>query len=175
MKPMKFFLKLKAWQLFLLNFGLPSVLFCIKDIPIAIDLFAPLVMTSVLMGWLWTLGTQLNKKVPKKIRMKSGFFRFSIIYIAIYIPCGSVFLALTETGNPASSIVAIILPFHFFAMFCGFYGCYFISKNFALAEQKQEVIFPDFARLFFLLLVYPIGVWLIQPRVNKMFQDESDT
>ena len=175
MKPMKFFLRLKAWQLFLLIFGLPCGLFWMKDVPMAIVLIATLVSASVFMGWLWRLGIQLNKKVPEKIRMKSGLFRFSIIYIAIYMSCCFVVFTLTETGNLASSIVAIILPFYFFGLFCGLYGCYFISKNFAMAERKQEVIFPDFARLFFLLLFFPIGVWSIQPRVNNIFQDESDT
>lgn len=172
MKSMKFFLKLKAWQLFLLNFGLPAGLLWPKDIPFVLGLFATLVIVAVLIGWLWTVGTQLNKKVPEKIRMKSGLFRFSLIYISIYIPCGFVFFALTETGSPASSTVAIILPFQFFAMFCWFYGCYFVSKNFAMAERKQETIFPDFARLFFLLLLYPMGLWSIQPRVNRMFENE---
>ena len=103
------------------------------------------------------------------------FFRLSIIYNIIYIPCGFVFLTLTDMGNSASGVIPIILPLQLFAFFCLFYGPYFVAKNLVMAERKQEVILPDFARLFFLLLFYPIGVWSIQPRVNKMFQDESDT
>ena len=177
---MEFFLKIKAWQLFILLFVLPYGLqFAVMGTligtgePALIFVLMPFVMLvfiAVFIGWFWTLGTELNKKVPEEIRMKSGFFRFGIIYSFIYMLCFLVFFVLTTTANSVKGLFAVIVPFHLFAMFCMFYGLYFVSKNFVMAERKQAVRFYDFAGPFFLIWFYPIGVWFIQPRINRMFQ-----
>ena len=35
-------------------------------------------------------------------------------------------------------------------------------------SRKPETEFSDFAREFFMILFYPIGIWIIQPRINKL-------
>ena len=89
---MKFFLQLRAWQLFLLLFGpLAALMF-------TATVFVEVIFIGAFLGWFWTLGTQLNKKVPEEIRTKSGFFRFGIAYTAVYMLCFFlVFRALIPT------------------------------------------------------------------------------
>jgi uncharacterized RDD family membrane protein YckC len=53
-------------------------------------------------------------------------------------------------------------------MFCMFYDVYFVSKNLVLAETSKSASFYDYARPFFLIWFFPVGVWFIQPRINRL-------
>ncbi len=182
---MKFFLKIKARPLFLLTFVVPFGLhFVIIGIAITNDdpevafvliPFVCLIFMAIFVRWFWTLGTRLNQKVPEEIRINSRFFKFSIIYSAIYILCFLLFPVCVTTVIPSPALPVLIIPFGLFGMFCMFYALLFVSKNLAMAERKQEVGFYEFAGPFFLIWFYPIGVWFIQPRVNRIFQNELDT
>lgn len=178
---MKLFLKMNAWQLFALLFashflmmavgmvgGGPRWMFTV--LPIAM-----LVFLAVFMAWFWSLGINLNRKVPDEIRPSPRFFRFGMTYSSVYMLFLLSFVVLTASDSGSHRLFALIVPFHLFAMACIFYALYFIAKNFVMAERKQTVGFYDFAEPFFLIWMYPIGVWFIQPRVNRMFQDEMNT
>ena len=39
------------------------------------------------------------------------------------------------------------------------------------AELQKEVRFSDFAGEFFLIWLFPIGVWFVQPKVNKIMEE----
>jgi hypothetical protein len=69
------------------------------------------------------------------------------------------------------SIFTVIVPIHLFSMFCIFYTIYFVAKTIKTVELKREVKFGDFAGEFFLLWFYPVGVWILQPKLNKMIKE----
>jgi hypothetical protein len=77
-----------------------------------------------------------------------------------------------EQLNPV--IFALIIPLHLFSMFCIFYSLYFIAKALKTVESQKTVSFSDFAGEFFLIWFFPIGVWIIQPRINKLFETSVD-
>jgi hypothetical protein len=56
-------------------------------------------------------------------------------------------------------------------MFCIFYTLYFVAKTFKTVELQREVKFSDFAGEFFMIWFYPIGIWIIQPKINKMIEE----
>ena len=178
---MKLFLDMKAWQLFALLFGShflmavgifggePGTMFTL--VPIAM-----LVLVAVFMAWFWSLGTNINRKVPDNIRPDPWFFRFGIVYSSVYMLFFLAFFVLTASGSGGLGIFALNEGFHFLEMVCSFYSFYFVAKNLVMVERKAKVGFVEFAGPFFLLLlVYPIGVWFIQPRVNRMFDEEGNT
>jgi len=83
---------------------------------------------------------------------------------------------LINSGSEPNSgllggIFAIIIPLHLFSMFCIFYTLYFVAKTFKTVELQREVKFSDFAGEFFLIWFYPIGIWIIQPKINKFIED----
>ena len=53
-------------------------------------------------------------------------------------------------------------------MFCMFYMLYFTSKTIKTVELQREVTFGEFIGEFFALWFYIIGIWFIQPKVNKL-------
>jgi len=52
-----------------------------------------------------------------------------------------------------------------------FYCLYFISKSLKAVELQRDVTFNDYAGEFFLIWFFPIGIWFIQPRINKLFDE----
>lgn len=177
-----FFLRAKHWQIFLLLFGV----FFIGQIAVMSSFAAAarspedfgkvglefgVVMVLFMfcfLGWFWSMGLFLSSIVPASLRLRMGFFRFALIYPAVYI---FAFIAFFESPKPA--MFALIFPFHLFAMFCMFYNLYFVSKSLVLAETGKRASFYDFAGPFFLIWFFPIGVWIIQPRINRLYAQKG--
>jgi hypothetical protein len=58
----------------------------------------------------------------------------------------------------------------------GFLFCiYFNAKLIKSVELKKEAKFEEFIGDFFLILFFPIGIWLIQPRLNKIVTNSTNT
>lgn len=186
---MKKLLSLKHWQLFLLLIGIPLVLESIaigliiatKD-PTALFMVVPIMMigsTGVFFGWFWALGTNLHAKLPLGVKMNLTRFKVFLLIPAIYIGLISIFIfgafkTIPHKGEMNWQIIPVIFPLHFFAMFCIFYCLYFIAKEIKAVELQRPVTFSDFAGEFLLIWFYPIGIWIIQPRINKLFRPASE-
>ncbi|MFL5730413.1 MAG: hypothetical protein ACJ75J_13075 [Cytophagaceae bacterium] len=194
------FFKAKHWQLFILTFGLPMLFqFIMMGTMIAKSLsrehpdpsslfsymkFFPLIMIlfmAVFYSWFWSVAMGLQKKLPAHVTMKVRkfriFFFIPVIYIASIILFGVITIGETMGHNapPHPALIggafAIIMPMHLFSMFCMFYILYFTAKTLKTAELQKEVSFSDFAGEFFLIWFYPIGIWIIQPKINKMVEE----
>jgi hypothetical protein len=50
---------------------------------------------------------------------------------------------------------------------------YFVAKTFKTVELQREVSFSDFVGEFFMIWFYPVGIWIIQPKINKMIEEQS--
>jgi hypothetical protein len=50
-----------------------------------------------------------------------------------------------------------------------FYILYFVAKTMKSVEMQKTVTFNDYAGEFFLIWFFPIGIWFLQPRINKIF------
>ena len=144
---------------------------------IQFDLF-PYVMiffALIFFGWFWSIAIGLQKNIPKEIKMKVKkfkiFFFIPLIYIIfLMIYMGGLFSGMLTSGFSNSGwIVAIILLLHLFSMYCIFYSMYFVAKTIKTAELQRKVGFGDHAGEFFLLWFYFIGIWIIQPKVNKLY------
>jgi hypothetical protein len=68
-------------------------------------------------------------------------------------------------------LLIFILPMHLFSMFCIFYSLYFVAKTFKTVELQREVSFSDFAGEFFMIWFLLIGIWIIQPKVNRLVEN----
>jgi hypothetical protein len=55
-----------------------------------------------------------------------------------------------------------------------FYCLYFNAKVLKAVELQKPVTFSEFAGEFFLIWFFPIGIWIIQPRLNKLFDPTAE-
>jgi hypothetical protein len=179
-----FFLRAKHWQLFVLLVLIPMVAEMAAAVSMSMTVRswkdfgrADLIFVGVMLfymlcflAWFWSLGSFLNSIVEPALKLRTALFHFSVIYPAIYMP---FFLDVFFDVRP--TVLAVILPLHFLAMFCIFYLLRFASKTLALAETGRPVSFYDYAGPFFLMWFYPIGVWIVQPRVNRLYAERGSS
>ena len=58
---------------------------------------------------------------------------------------------------------------HLVATFCMFYNLYFVAKSLKLVELQRPVGFYDYSGPLFLLWFFPAGIWVVQPRINRLY------
>jgi len=189
------FLQAKHWQLFTLTVGIPLLfqIYFISSMVSAGDdfdeaifmrfvvfiLIISILFILVYYGWLWSVGVGLQEKLPQDLKMNVKFFKWAIIFPLIYMVLifGGLGLALgtglddiEQNLGSLNSAFVIIVPIHLFSVFCSFYQLYFVSKTIKTVEKQRPVSFGEYIREFFLIWLYPIGIWFIQPKVNELAQ-----
>ena len=125
-------------------------------------------------GWFYALGTRLYPKLPDTVTMKLGLFKFFLFFPSLYLVIFSclmyfMFTNLEPGGQPGPFVFVIIFPLHIFSMFCIFYCIYFNAKILKAVELQRPVTFSDYAGEFFMIWMFPIGIWILQTRINKLF------
>jgi hypothetical protein len=161
----------------------PTVMFSfLKFFPVLMFIF-----TGTFFGWFWSIAIGLQDKIPANARMKTGMFKVFFFFPLVYILLFSIGMSTLFSGAAGmiernvqpdfaliATAMAIIIPLHLFSMFCIFYCLYFVSKTFKTAELQRQTTFSDFAGEFFLLWFYPVGTWIVQPKINKMVESTPD-
>lgn len=188
-------LKMKHWQLFVLLIGVPltgnifmtSQMIADNDPSASLRFFPVLMIVTVvvLLGSFYAWGTGLHKRLPAMVKMNLSVFYLFLVIPAVYMVGVSVlmlrFMTRVSEGSspglhPPLWIFLVTIALHLFSMFCLFYCIYFIAKALKSIELKRPVTFSDFVGEFFLIWFFPVGVWILQPRINKIAaQPETDT
>ncbi len=135
-----------------------------------VEITIPTLITAELLWicfvlWFWSLGSFLCSVVKPNLRLSLPFFRFALVYPLVYMGVFQMF----PFERLAFELNLALTPFHLFAMFCLFYDLNFVSKNLALAETGRAVSFYDYAGPFFLLWFFPLLIWFVQPRINRLY------
>jgi hypothetical protein len=119
------------------------------------------------LSWLWAVGSFLTTVVQPALRFRTRFLLFSVIYSSVYaFGAGMIFQSLNTT------LIGVVIPLRLFAMYCIFYCLVFVAKNLVMAESGKRATFYDYAGPFFLLWFFPIDVWFIQPRINRLYAEK---
>jgi hypothetical protein len=177
----RFFLGAKHWQVFLLIFGpyCAGQALAMKSMftgePTAgvggfgiLFWFLMALFGFCFLSWFWAMGWFLESIVRPELKLKMGLFRFAVIYTVLY----ALFFFRFVLSTPRVAVL-LVAPLHLLAMFCLLYMLYFNSKSLALVEKKRPVKFSDYAGSFFLLWFFLIGVWIIQPKINRLYGERS--
>jgi hypothetical protein len=172
-------LRARAWQVFLFVAGfVPAVVAMglllseaddVFRIPFGFAVGTELVFICVSL-WLWSLGTFLDSVVRPSLRPSRRFFYVSLSFPVVYLPLFEILFPNVMT-HPVE--FALIFLVHFFAVFCGFYSYYFVSKCLALAEKNRPVSYTDYRGYFLGFWFFPAGVWFIQPRINRLYAERQ--
>lgn len=161
---MKHFLMAKHWQLFFLIVGLPMVfdffeMHSIQTVTIFIS-------SAVLFTWLFSIEYELSKILKRVTDRKSVVFRVTFFLVIIYF---SVLLILIISEASFESIYWLV--FHticFVLVLKLFYHC---AKLIRQAELIRELESSEIFTYFILMWFFPVGVWVLQPKLNKIIQD----
>lgn len=173
---MKNLLELKHWQLFTLMIGIMFIGSFFDTSLIALVIHMILFM-ALYFGWFWAMAINLYPKLPPKVKLNLNRFKLFMLIPVVYIILISLLfgkISIGTQGDSTGGYAAIIFPVHLFSMFCIFWCLVFVAKSLKAVELQRGVTFSDYAGEFFLIWFFPIGVWFIQPRLNKLF-DENIT
>lgn len=193
-------LRLKHWQLFLLLYG---IYFAMAVYQFLIDIssfgsnevssfiktiwmFSIVSLISFAVGawWEWMLATGLRKKLPDE-----KTFNIQPFMVLFFLEVG--YNALTQFGfvlgelidarsihkflGPVVNITILdIRATTIISTLISIYFAYIFSKLLTMVETRRDVSFGDHAGTFLLIIFFPIGVWFVQPRINKVFRDYSE-
>jgi hypothetical protein len=135
--------------------------------------FALLEVAAILLAiWIWSIGEMLTLVVPGPLRLKVGRFRFAVAFTPFYLPVFATFFIGMNLRLSVRLVLvsyACVFLLHFIAIFCQVYSWYFISKSLALAERLRRVTFLDYQAYLLSLWFLPVGIWFIQPRINRLY------
>ncbi|HTA28506.1 MAG TPA: hypothetical protein VK809_11995 [Bacteroidia bacterium] len=125
-------------------------------------------------GWPWAISVNLYKVLPTDLKgMRIQIFKTVLsIYLLALIIEHTLFTMNNAHSlfHPLSYLLlyaAIILVLHI-------YFAQFIAKELTSIELQRATTWGDYSGTFFLLLFGPIGIWWIQPKINKLFTEETE-
>ncbi|TLM91175.1 hypothetical protein [Hymenobacter jeollabukensis] len=104
-----------------------------------------------------------------------GWFKAALLLPVTYIAGLLVLLALlfrtqSSTAFPPTALLFIV-PLHLLSMAGIFYVLRFVAKALKAVEYQRPVEVGDYLGEFFLLWFFPAGIWVIQPRINRLLAD----
>lgn len=194
------FLRAKHWQLFIPAIAVPFVLMIAFAIIAVVTITSlehntdntqealwlfyllPVILLLswfVQFAWSWTVVTQLSKLVPHHVRLPIGRFKFFFILPVIYFCClpfyivfviNTVTMEREEDLLTAALLGLVVFIFHFFSIFCVLHTFFFVAKTVKSAELQRNPRFSNFVGDFFLIWIFPVGIWFIQPRINALIE-----
>ncbi len=112
--------------------------------------------------WLRSIGTKLQSDKVKINEIKLILFKISVIYPIAYF----VFAIYYMFTNGC-----IIEPLYFAAMFSTLSAMIFAAKNLKSVELEREAKISEYLGDFFLVWFFPIGIWILQPRIHKLINE----
>lgn len=189
---MKIFLSLKHWQLFALIFLPPMLLYATAIIQLlesqnvqAFSTFMPAAMVlifSLLFSWLYAVGGAIHANLQNEGHFPFSKFKWAMALaylgsLAMAIGIIRIFSLAQEASDEGQSIANETLVYAF--MMVGAYGVVIIGTLYAYwqlakglnAVEVQRGIrqHPDNIIDFIWFLFSMVGIWMLQPRINRLF------
>ena len=160
---MKFILRLKAWILFIALLG-PSVLITIySDYRSVWESVSSMILTAVWYLWMFCI----NRFFRPKTNLKSKaivYASLTFIFLIMLLVYGRI-IVNNGVGAEYPLAIGVVVTFSF----C--YNLLSTAKALKSFELRREATLYESYPDAILLLVFPVGVWLLQPRINRLVND----
>ena len=186
----EFVARLKAWQVFIILI-LPmfaSQFYLMSNMPSPASSPRPpsleefdalfkqtmlmsLLMMVLLLAWVLSIGFAANRRVEQSLRQNTRLAIGSASFAAGYVALAPLIWPSPGDLSSGAASMALIFPLHILAMIALIYVLAFTARNVMMAERQSPVSFFDYSGPFFLIWFFPIGVWFVQPRVNRIVAD----
>jgi hypothetical protein len=184
-----------GWLISFLGDFIHEAMYESDELPV--DFFSSFVTMLALMiipiaiqyAWFWSMAIGLQKKLPADVKMNvplfKAFFIIPLVYGLLYLLFLISFFSNIERLEDLEHMedfsnigwliggIFIFITLSLFVMVCTFYQYWFIAKTIKCADQQKDLRFGDFVGEFFLVWFYPIGVWILQPMINRILERDS--
>jgi hypothetical protein len=155
-------LRLKHWQIFLImSFALLLMNTTIEGNS-AMSGTLTAIGGLIWFGWALLTGNALYQILPAKIHLNHTLYLInSFLWLVTYV---IIMIISDGQGMTFDGLEALPMFYVFFA-FLHFLS--FPVKVLKSIEKTREATFGEYVGDFFLMLFLPIGVWFLQPRINR--------
>lgn len=171
---MRLILTLRHWQILLLllayEFGLVGILILTK-------LELPRIIESLIFGYIpmtaypLLLGLSINKYIPipelKREKNFRTFIVFGCIWTLIFFAT-EVLKAILFSGDNVKKFHLLSIAIPIITLFVLFKFIQFPSRTIKSIELKREAGLWEYIADSFTILCWPLGIFWIQPRINKI-------
>lgn len=121
--------------------------------------------------WLLSIIYQLDKRRNESVNsLKSLIIVIIAIYPIVYVFFYFGFIFNLFGGN-SFDVFDFIMPYHFAAMFCGFSLMIIGANSYGKYEKSIGNKTFEPVGVFFMLWFYIVGIWVLQPNLNKYIKD----
>jgi len=170
---MKKILLAKPWQVFFLVVGIQFIyrifmLFGDYDDLLVYTKYMPIIVVVSAIGffsWLWCVVINLHNRIPNDITIEINYFKFSFVFVILYLVVASLYVANLGELPKGKIFISIHLLSFCLIIYCLLFAC----KALKTVEEKRFVELNECIADLVMLFIFPIGIWAIQPRVNKIF------
>ncbi|MEL6720360.1 MAG: hypothetical protein AAFO82_11990 [Bacteroidota bacterium] len=131
-------------------------------------------ISSILVfAWRWSIVIGLQFKIPQDVKINVR--RFKVFFAILIIISSFLFYValgyfLDHTLN--SSITPLALPISLIILYCVINILLFSAKTLKTAELQRKAKLGDYIGDFFSIWIYPVDVWLLQPRINRLLEED---
>jgi hypothetical protein len=174
------FLRAKAWQLFgLAVFLLVGFVVSSPDpnslarpsagrLALASLFFG--LFGSFITGWLWSVGALLNSIVLPRFRHNHKWFSYAAIVLI------AIFVFLPWSGIVGEHVVILEgMAVLFLASFIsGYMEQRAVAKAMVSAETGMAPTQWEFMNAFFAIGFWPLGIWSVQPKINRWYEENKN-
>lgn len=138
--------------------------------------------------WYWSIATGLKSKLPENLKLNYTSFT-----IFLTIPIATMLILLLVLNSFINSIqsmsivnefpltpfafvnsFSLFIPLQILSIIAYFYCINFTAKVMKTVELQRATKFSDFVEEFFLLLFHFVGVWMLQPKIQKLLKGEIE-
>ncbi len=160
---MKFFLQIKAWQLFLI--------WIILSILSLISYIAGFLLILILLLWVYSIGAVMNSFIPQNIRPTLPYFQLSCVFLLITI----VAFSFNDVYNIVRIPSWIEWPLILYYLWSAFYVVMFAARMLKSVTKGELVNRSDSFITFFYIGFTPWGLWSIQKQAQFILANKAIT
>lgn len=121
--------------------------------------------------WMFSIIYQLDKRRNfKRTKAGLGFLYFVAFYPIIYAIIFILFMVILLFSNNVD-VFYIIIPFHILAMICSLIIMIICSTSLTRFQKFKQIKRESGFVNFILLAYFIVGVWIIQPNLNKYIEE----
>lgn len=140
-------------------------------------------------GWLWSISVGLHPKLPDGHGLNLTLFKVMLL-IPLILTIGVFYFMVNAFGEMFTMMedpetitempswvgqIFMMIPLILISVACSIYTYYHTAKTLKLVEVGDTKVKPEFIGEFFMLWFYYIGVWILQPKINRMADPEYRT
>jgi hypothetical protein len=128
--------------------------------------------------WVIKVDEELYNRLPAGVRLNFNLLLINFLisatyFFTIWLTVGGYHIT-DDNYQDYGWKVWIYIPMHLYCFFCFFYAIRFTSKAIASIENKRDVDIGYYGTYMAALFFFPIGIWWIQPKINRILRTEIE-